>query len=111
MEEQNLNEPQNPAFLVGAVMGSASRIPESFTGFSESVMSNFDYDIDEKVAEAIKDKPLYAQYSSWNFCGYVWWQNGKWCCEVWTYGSWNETFVADTLSEIMSDVSSEYGSD
>lgn len=33
------------------VMGSASRIPESFTEFSESIMSNFDHDIDEKVAQ------------------------------------------------------------
>lgn len=110
-ENENLNEAENSALNIADVMGSASRIPESYTEFSEGVMSNFDHDIDEKVAEAIKDRPLYAQYAGWNFCGYVWWQNGKWCCEVWTYGSWCKTFVADTLSEIMSDVSSEYGSD
>ena len=111
MENKTSITDESKALQQADVMGSASRIPESFTEFSESVMSNFDHAIDEKVAEAIKDKPLYAQYAGWNFCGYVWWQNGKWCCEVWTYGSWFETFVADTLSEIMSDVSSEYGSD
>ena len=85
------------------------RRPISFTDFPDEIMSNFDHCIDEKVAEAIKDKPLYAQYSGWNFCGYVWWQNNKWCCEVWTYNSWSKTFMADTLQEIMENVSSEYG--
>ena len=93
------------------VIGSASRIPESFTEYPESIMSNCFHEIDNNVAEAIKDKPLYAQYAGWDFCGYVWWQNCKWCCEVWTYKSWCETFVADKLQDIMSDVSLEYGND
>jgi hypothetical protein len=86
-----------------------SRIPEGFTEYDETLMSNFDHDIDEKVAEAIKDKPLYAQYAGYGFCGYVWWQDNKWCCEVWCHGNWCETFVEDSLKDIMSEVSQEYG--
>ena len=92
---------------------SAVRLPKHFEYCGETVMSNFDHCIDEKVATEIKGKDLSAQYSGWNFCGYCWWhkQSSKWCCEVWTYGSYQKTFNADTLEEIMSDVSVEYGSD
>ena len=60
--KKSINEAEGNAVLP-LVMGSASRIPESFTEFSESVMSNFDHNIDEKVAEVIKDKLLYSQYA------------------------------------------------
>jgi len=91
--------------------GDILRMPKSFTEHPRCLMSNFDRDIDESVAKYIKNKPLYAQYSGWNFCGWVWWQNKKWCCEIWVYGGWCETFVANTLSEIMENVSQEYGYD
>ena len=90
-------------------LGSTSRIPESFMEYDETIMSNCDHTIEKNVAEAIKGKEYHAQYAGWDFCGSVWWQNDKWCCEVWCYGSWRETFVCDTLEEIMEEVSSEYG--
>lgn len=93
------------------VMGSSSRIPESYSEYSEAVMSNYDHTIDNEVAEHIKGKELSAEYAGWNFCGYVWWEGDMWNCEVWHYGSWQKTFNAETLEEIMSNVSDEYGSD
>lgn len=112
MENKTSITDKSKALHIADAMGSASRIPESFLEYDgEEIMSNFYGAIVSETAEAIKGKELFSRYAGWNFNGKVWWQNGKWCCEVWTYGSWNETFVVDTLSEIMSDVSSDYGSD
>lgn len=85
------------------------RIPENFSEYHETIMSNCDNIINDNVANAIKGKNLCSQYAGWNFCGYVWYQNSQWYCEVWVYKSWVETFNADTLEEIMTDVSDEYG--
>jgi len=93
------------------VMNAGSRIPEEYKEYDEAVMSNLDHDIRNEVAEHIKGKPLYSQYSGWNFCGQVWWECDMWNCEVWVYGSWQRTFNSDSLEEIMDDVSSEYGAD
>lgn len=92
-------------------MGSSSRIPESYSKYPETLMSNYDHTIEQDVAEEIKDKELYARYAGWNFCGYVWWEGEMWNCEVWHYGSWQKTVNAETLEEIMSEVSDEYGDD
>ena len=92
-------------------MDKNSRIPESFQQYDETLMSNCDHTIEQSVADEIKGKELYSQYAGWNFCGYVWWEGEMWNCEVWHYGSWQETFNAETLEEIMSMVSDEYGSD
>lgn len=86
-----------------------SRRPDGFDEHPEAVMSNFDHEINQEVAEAIKNKPLYSLYAGWNFCGYVWYENNKWCCEVLQYCSHQTTVVADTLEEIMSEVCNSFG--
>jgi len=85
------------------------RIPQDYEEYSEDVMSNFDHEIDEVVAKHIKNKKLFASYPGWNFYGKVWYKHKQWNCEVWTYKSYNTTFIADTLREIMDNVSWEYG--
>ena len=92
-------------------MKTNRRIPDNYTEHAEAIMSNLDHSIEEDIAEEIKGKELYAQYSGWHFCGYVWWQDDKWCCEVWRYNSHVATFESDTLEEIMQEVSMEYGHD
>lgn len=74
----------------------------------EVVMSNFDHEIDHEVGERLKTEHAYAQYSGWNFCGYVWWAEGTFHCEVWHYGQPAEE-VSGTLEEIMETVSNEWG--
>lgn len=87
------------------------RKPDYFMFLNKDVMSNFDHIIDKDVAKKIKREDYYAQYSGCNFCGYVWWQNNKWHCEVWRYRSFVETISENTLEEIMSSVSDQYGND
>jgi len=77
----------------------------------EEIMSNYDGKVVEETVKAIKGKELFSHYTGWNFCGRVWWENDKWLCEVYRYGSYNQTFINDALEEIMKDVCSEYGSE
>jgi hypothetical protein len=88
-----------------------NRIPDHFTEFPEEIMSNLDRTIDFNVASAIIEKPLYAQYSGYDFCGYVWWEQGEWYCEVWQHKQYKDTFKNHVLGGIMLQVSEEYGSD
>ena len=95
---------------IPVVMGSATRMPESFSEYNgEGLMSNFDRVIDKETEQAIKGNELFSRYAGWDFNGKVWWQDNKWLCEVWCYGSWRETFVCDTLEVIMTEVSDNYG--
>lgn len=75
----------------------------------DTVMSNSDHTIENDVAEKLKQGKFYSQYAGWNFCGYVWWNNDKWSCEVWTYNSISEIIDGSTLEGIMEKVSDKYG--
>lgn len=77
----------------------------------DSVMSNFDRTIDEKIAARLKVEEAFSRYPGWNFNGRVWWDRAgeKWKCEPWTYGIPNEVVEADDLDGIMTQVSEEYG--
>lgn len=78
----------------------------------DTVMSNFDHEIDDDIAIELKSVPnTIAQYAGWNFCGYVYWDRAtdEWVCEVWQYQSLRETVKAEVLEDIMDEVSSKYG--
>lgn len=91
-------------------MNNILRMPEDFLELeADDLMSNFDNQIDKSIAKAIKNKKLFSRYAGWNFNGLVWWQNKKWNCEIWVYKSRQETFICNTLEDIMSEVSNKYG--
>jgi hypothetical protein len=75
-------------------------------------MSNMDGVIDEGFPEALQAQPgeVCGQHSAMNFCGYVWFADGKFHEEVWMYGSPISTLTADTLPELMNLVNGKYGS-
>jgi len=85
--------------------------PREFEGIGESVMSNFDHTIDTEVAEKLKEGKYYSDYPGWNFYGEVWYDSGKWKCEIRRYHVHVETIMADTLEEIMEQNSEKYGYD
>ena len=74
-------------------------------------ISNFDHSIDNGLMEELMTSDVVAQYSGWNFCGYVWFDKAinKFVCQVWQYHTPMEEVVADSLKEIMSIVSDKYG--
>ena len=80
---------------------------------AELSMSNCDHSIDEGLPEKLMQNEckLYSQYAGWNFCGYVWFEDKQFTCQVWQYNSPREEITADTLEEIMNLVSEEWGSE
>jgi len=90
------------------------RLSENFTEYEgEQLMSNYDRKIITATADALKRDELFSRYAGWNFNGKVW-RDGErdtWHCEVWCYGNFMETFSAETLEELMQDISDKYGYD
>ena len=74
-----------------------------------TICSNFDHAIDTKVLKKLDKGKCYAQYPAWNFMGYVWKHAKGYSCEVWTYKEYNNTIHGLSLSDIMRDVSREFG--
>jgi len=74
-------------------------------------MSNFDHSIDDGLEESLQTNKQVAQYSGWNFCGYVYWdkEEKKFICEVWQNNEWIDTIKANNLEEIMEEVFGQYG--
>lgn len=84
-------------------------IPEHFTEHHDSIMSNFDHMIDYKVADEIKNQPMWAEYPGWDFYGKVWFEDNKWHCAVKCYGSHVNTISEDNLEDLKSSVCDQYG--
>jgi DhnA family fructose-bisphosphate aldolase class Ia len=79
---------------------------------SDRIMSNFDHTIDPGLEEELKENPKHiAQYAAENFCGYVFYREGKFHCVVMRYREVVELISADTLEEIMTECCEKYGSD
>jgi hypothetical protein len=76
-------------------------------------MSNFDHEIDEGFAEALKALPgkVFGRHAGWEFNGRCWFADGKFHEEVWRYGSLRALVSADTLPELMSAVNADWGSE
>ena len=92
-------------------MTKPNTIPDDYVEIEDEVMTNLDHSIDEEIAERLKNEEIWAQYSAWDFCGYVWWnrESNQWSCMIWVYRSHVETIHADTLEEIMEEASKRHG--
>ena len=79
----------------------------------EIEMSNFDHTIDEGLEEVLRANPArkYAQHSAWDFCGYVWFENGKFFEQVWRYKAPIDELEANDLKELMLETNLLYGSE
>jgi len=75
------------------------------------IASNLDNTWDLDVADVIRQNGKRACYPAWDFWGEVWWDDGKWHCEVWVYRTARETITSDTIPELMRRVSDKYGYD
>lgn len=79
----------------------------------EGVMSNLDHTINKKIESMLKESEIWAPYHAWNFHGQVWWNREKnqWSCAVRRFRAHIKTINAETLKEIMEELSNEYGSE
>ena len=74
-------------------------------------MSNFDHEIDEKVAEELKTVQATADYPGWEFHATCWWDGarGMYLAAVRRYWSLCATYAAPTPKELMDEVSGDFG--
>ena len=84
--------------------------PENLEYIPDSVMSNFDHEIDHDVEQKVKQGGHYADYPAWNFHGTVWF-DGKFKCEIRRHHCHIATLEAETLQEIMDEASASWGMD
>lgn len=81
-----------------------------------TIMSNFDHEINDDVAERVMQRckngeDVCGTYPAWDFHGLVWWNptEDKWCVEIWRYKILVEIIVADTPARLMEYASEKYG--
>lgn len=85
------------------------RIPKGLKDWPDfSGMSNFDHEIDVGFEDFLRDGGTGA-YAALDLNGSVWFEDGKFHCEIWRFKEYRETISADTLSEIMELASDKYG--
>lgn len=75
-------------------------------------LSNFDHSVDEGVSEELSTADKMANYSGWNFHGYVYLaQEGLYVADIHCYKTHASFVEAETLPEIISKVSKRFGYD
>lgn len=76
----------------------------------DEVMSNFDHEINNEVADELKKGEGVSRYSGWEFNSIVWYdkKDKTFKSDVWRYHSLVD-HIDGTLEEIMQNTSDEYG--
>lgn len=78
----------------------------------EAGLSNFDFQVHDGIEERLRTEHVWTRYAGWNFNGRVWFNaEGSFSCQVWVYGSPVATVQAETLHDLMHEVSDEWGYD
>lgn len=72
-------------------------------------LCNFDHSIEPGSEEKLRSGKYVGWYTGWNFCGRVWYENGKFYCQVRRYHSHIATLESKTLAGIMDVVSEKFG--
>lgn len=78
-----------------------------------TVVSNFDHQIHEDVAEMLKSGNTVADYPGWNFHGTVWFnvEEQLYRCAVMQYQQFAEIIESPTLEALKEAVCEKYGND
>ena len=78
------------------------------TELEDSVMSNFDHEIDYDVADKLNDAN-YADYPAWNFHAKIIKKDSKYVARVSQYKEVVAYITKDTLQEIIDECSERWG--
>jgi predicted ester cyclase len=86
---------------------------DSLTETKDEVYSNFDHCLNEKVADELVEQngKIVAQHAAWNFCGYIWYENGNFHEQVWQYKKPVAEFKNKNIIDLIDEVNSEYGNE
>jgi hypothetical protein len=84
-------------------------LPGSWSG--KTLMSNFDHEINQEVAQQLRDGEFMAKYSGWNFNADCWFADEQFYAAVYVYHTHRATFHAKTPQALMMLVSNAFGWD
>lgn len=93
-------------------MKTTLKVPLDFLPFSdEPVISNLTGEVNVVIAEAIKNKKLFAYYTAWNFHGIIWWDDriGYWIAEISVLRKYAGSYLAETLNELAREITTLHG--
>jgi len=85
--------------------------PHDWPDAGDNLMSNFDGEVDQKIAARMKVEHVTANYPGWNFNAQCWFEGGKFKAAVRCYSAHVATYAADTPEELRDEISAEYGSE
>lgn len=75
----------------------------------DELMSNFDGEVDEAVAERLKVEEVLAAYPGWEFHARCWYEDGQYHAEVRRYHAVVAILSAPTPAELRREVSADWG--
>jgi hypothetical protein len=92
-------------------MQITSRLPDNFRCSPELIVTGFDGRINYKVVEQIKNKALYAEFSTWGITGKIWWDKEipNWCAEIWKKGSYQSSLSGQAIEDLLFNVQKHHG--
>lgn len=76
---------------------------------SDTLMSNFDHEVDSDVRTKVRDEGFMANYPAMAFHATVWFEEGQFYAHVMRFHVYQGTWVADTPEELMEELSALYG--
>ncbi len=82
---------------------------DTLPGFAACLMRNLDGFIDEDVAAILRENELLAEHHAWDFCGTVWFADGRWHEIVRVHHKVVASYSADTLPKLMELASAQHG--
>lgn len=77
--------------------------------FGKTLMSNFDHDVDQEVAQQLRDGQVMVKYPGWNFFAACWFADEQFHAGVYVLDDHRATISASTPEELMAAVSDEFG--
>ena len=75
-----------------------------------TVYSNFDHVLDEEIAKRLSEEPdTYGTHAAYNYCAYVWFDDGRWYECVWRYGAPIELLNAESIKDVIRETVETWG--
>ncbi|MES2328150.1 MAG: hypothetical protein V4539_01020 [Bacteroidota bacterium] len=92
-------------------MPAVQSLPSNFIPFPEFIMAGFNGMINYRVAEQIKNRARFSEFTAWGVKGKIWWdeRNKAWFAEVWHKTNLLAVVTAAIIEDLASTIQKEYG--
>lgn len=83
--------------------------PEHLRELDDSVYNNFDHVMDRDVVEQLKAGDCRAQHAAWNFCAWVWFEDGRYKSYVMRHHYHVGTYDNENIDDLVRHVNERFG--